>query len=162
MSSTKSPGDRGKLSLKPAYSTLQRALRVQGHPHFHIALTSAMSILVLGQRRETSCLPSLGVWVLPRMPPAHASRARLPRGSRPCLSWLSLRKQASGFMWLLSQNSRWTEGLWRRSTRGPGSLLQNLRPTCSGLLAQELTSGGDPEVLKLSLVRETGGGTSRG
>lgn len=105
-----------------------------------------MPIFILGHRRETSCLPSLGAWAL-------------PPGSRPCLSWLSLGKQASGFMLLLSRHSRKTEDPWRRSTRGPGSLLQNLRPTCSGLVPQELTPGGDPEVLKVSLVRETGGGT---
>lgn len=122
-----------------------------------------MPIFVLdtGERQTAflRCLPSLPSFTaflpLVRGP----SSACLPGGSRPCSSWLSLGKQASGFMLLLSRHSRKTEDPWRRSTRGPGSLLQNLRPTCSGLVPQELTPGGDPEVLKVSLVRETGGGT---
>lgn len=158
MSSTKSPGRQGEARLKTCLQCSSKSAACSWSPSFPYCsnISNANPCLRTKARDKLPSFP----WCVG--PPAHASRARLPRGSRPCLNWLSLRKQASGFMWLLSQNSRWTEGLWRRSTRGPGSLLQNLRPTCLGLLAQELTSGGDPEVLKLSLVRETGGGTSRG
>lgn len=146
MSSTKSGGPQLKTYSRRSSQSIACS-RSPSFPYFSNVSNAHLCLRTKERDKLTSCPWCVAFLCVP------------PWRKQTLLRGLSLGEQASVFLSLLSRHSRWTEGPWGRSTRGPGNLLQNLRPTGSELVSQEMTSGGDPEVLKLSLERETGGGT---
>lgn len=126
LSSTKSRGWGWGwgLGLKPTRSaellrTSQSAAcaRSPSFPYFSKFSSANLCLRTKGRAK----LPSFP-WCVG--PPVHVSL----EGSRPCLSWLSLRKQASGFMFLLSKI---LGGLWAL-----GKGVQGALATCSKTLGQ--------------------------
>lgn len=125
LSSTKSRGRGGVgLGLKPTRSaellrTSQSAACAWSPSCPYFSKFSSANLCL--RTKGSAELPSFP-WCVG--PPVHVSL----EGSRPCLSRLSLRKQASGFMFLLSKI---LGGLWALGKGAQGALA-----TCSKTLGQ--------------------------